>query len=446
LIGYEIAVNQTQHQYAFDFTDKKSEWYLINNFRKIYELPYNLAKPKSVLVIGAGSGNDVVIALDRGAETIDAVEIDPTIAKMGKNLHPQRPYLDKKVNVFVDDARSFLNKTDKKYDLVVFSYLDAHRLLSQFSTIRLDNFIYTVESFKEAKKHLNPNGMLVVTYRVFHDWIAGRLQKELEEVFGNNVIAYKASTYRRDDTVIFFAAPNIHKIARQNFKEFILTDKYKNIDVPSATDDWPYLYLIRKSISRHYIYVVLCVLVLSLVFIYSMLKNKIQHLKHYHFFFLGAAFMLMETKSITRFALLYGSTWVINTAVIGSILFMILFANLVASKIKSYRLEPFYALLAVAIVLEWYIDTSVFLSFNRTLGLILSSALLALPLFFAGIIFARSFKEVKNPANVFAFNLAGAVLGGMLEYSAMIAGFKALSFIVLALYAASYVSFKKKLI
>ena len=72
--------------------------------------------------------------------------------------------------------------------------------------------------------------------------------------------------------------------------------------------------------------------------------------------------------------------------------------------------------------------------------------LLALPLFFAGIIFAKSFKEIQDPAGAFAFNLAGAVAGGILEYSSMIMGFRALSFIVLAMYAASYFALKKKLI
>lgn len=447
-MGYEISVNKTQHQFAFDFSNKGPSWDIIENFRNIYELPYKFYKPDDVLVVGAGSGNEVAISIEMGAKKIDAVEIDPVIAKMGYDLHPQRPYLDEKVSVFVDDARSFLNKTNRGYDLIVFGYLDAHRLLSGFSTVRLDNFIYTVKSFNDAKKCLKSDGILVVTYLIFRDWIATRLQKELEEVFGKDLFACKASAYRHNDTIVFFAGPGIDKIRKGDIAGFDLVDidDKKEIDITPATDDWPYLYLLNRSIPKHYIIVLLSILILSIIIIYSALKEKIKHMRHYHFFFLGVAFMLIETKSITRFALLYGSTWVVNTAVITSILSVILIANFIVSRIRICRLGPYYILLMGSILLEWCIDTSIFLSFNRAAGLILSSMLLAFPLLFAAIIFAISFKRTNDPSGVFAFNLTGAVLGGVLEYGAMIYGFRSLSLIALAMYAVSYFAYRKKLI
>jgi spermidine synthase len=78
-----------------------------------YHVPYRtLTKaPRRVLVLGAGTGNDVAVALDEGAEQIDAVEIDPVILQLGRKFHPDHPYDSSKVRIFNTDARSYLNHT-----------------------------------------------------------------------------------------------------------------------------------------------------------------------------------------------------------------------------------------------------------------------------------------------------------------------------------------------
>jgi hypothetical protein len=118
-----------------------------------YELPYQLTpNAKNVLILGAGTGNDAAGALRHGAEHVDAVEIDPEILRLGRQYHPERPYISPRVTTYADDARAFLKKTKKKYDLVVFGYLDSSILLSSFSSLRLDNYVYTLESFQDAKR------------------------------------------------------------------------------------------------------------------------------------------------------------------------------------------------------------------------------------------------------------------------------------------------------
>ncbi|MFH1678925.1 MAG: hypothetical protein ABH914_04845, partial [Candidatus Omnitrophota bacterium] len=182
---FYISINNTHLQYAFNLSDERV---IIpphlKHYKAIYEFPYTLIKPKDVLVLGAGSGNDVSAALRKGAEEVDAVEIDPFIAQLGDNLHSEKPYLSPKVNVFVDDARSFIRRTNKTYGLITFGYLDAHRVLSQFSSVRMDNFIYTKESFFDIKKRLNPEGYIVLTYLGFRRWIEEKLFFGLQEVFG----------------------------------------------------------------------------------------------------------------------------------------------------------------------------------------------------------------------------------------------------------------------
>jgi spermidine synthase len=60
--------------------------------------------------LGAGSSNEAVMALLQKVPEISAVEIDPAIADLGRELHPQRPYRHPHVNVFVEDARSLSGK------------------------------------------------------------------------------------------------------------------------------------------------------------------------------------------------------------------------------------------------------------------------------------------------------------------------------------------------
>ena len=58
--------------------------------RSHYVLPFRLAGPRGrVLVVGSGTGNDVAGALAAGAWAVDAVEIDPLIAGVGRDRHPE---------------------------------------------------------------------------------------------------------------------------------------------------------------------------------------------------------------------------------------------------------------------------------------------------------------------------------------------------------------------
>ena len=69
---------------------------------------------RDVLIIGAGSGNDLAHALRFGASQIDAVEIDPVIQDIGRNYHPDHPYQDARVIPHLDDGRHFLRTTDQQ--------------------------------------------------------------------------------------------------------------------------------------------------------------------------------------------------------------------------------------------------------------------------------------------------------------------------------------------
>lgn len=443
VIGLFISANNTHHQYAFNLTEKSvAATPELTHYKDIYEFPYKLVKPKNSLILGAGSGNDASAALRMGLKDIYAIEIDPFIASLGKNVHTERPYLSRNVHLYIDDARSFIRKTDKKFDLITFGYLDAHKVLSQFSSVRLDNFIYTKESFQDIKERFSPNGMMSLTYLVFREWIGSKLYAGLKDVFNDDLIAIRTTTYSPDDTAIFLAGPGVRNIRDMNILGFNIYEGFdKNANF--ITDDWPYLYLTERTIPHHYILILIFALFISIIGIFCVQSAPIRKFNA-HFFFLGAGFMLLEAVSITRFALLFGSTWIVNSSVIISILIMILFANLYVAKSKKTNIKFLYVLLVASILLNWLLKPDFYFSFSRLTGIVLSSFVLSLPLLFAGIIFAVSFKEAGDVPSVFAYNLLGAIVGGFCEYISMITGFRFLFIVGIAMYLLSYVGLQRK--
>src|SRR5262249_5796438 len=108
--------------------------------RAYYEFPFNFKKkPERVAIVGAGSGNDVAAALRMGAAHVDAIEIDPAIAFLGKVSHPEHPYGDPRVTLHINDARNFFRTAQGQYDLIIYGVLDSHTALSHASNLRVDS-------------------------------------------------------------------------------------------------------------------------------------------------------------------------------------------------------------------------------------------------------------------------------------------------------------------
>ena len=101
-----IRVNNRPHQTMAPLS-------LLLSAQPFYSYPYTHlpSTPGDVLIVGAGSGNDVALALARGATHVDAVEIDPVLQRLGRDLHPEHPYQDPRVSVHIDDGRAFLEQS-----------------------------------------------------------------------------------------------------------------------------------------------------------------------------------------------------------------------------------------------------------------------------------------------------------------------------------------------
>jgi hypothetical protein len=160
-------------------------------------------------------------------------------------------------------------------------------------------------------------------------------------------------------------------------------------------------------------------------------------------FFLGAGFMLVETKAVVHMALLFGGTWIVNSVVIFAVLVMILIANLFVAIVKPSRLGVYYAALLASLVVSALVPMDTFLGMDRAAQIVAASILAFTPIFFAGIVFAVSFTRAVEPDRAFGANIAGAMFGGLAEYSSMLLGFQYLLFVAVALYVLSIVGHQK---
>jgi SAM-dependent methyltransferase len=435
-VGFHIAVDDDFLQMALNLSRASVDQFpFLRHWQRQYDLPYTIPRFSydDVLIVGAGTGNDTAAALRHGARRVDAVEIDPAIVNLGKAIHPEKPYSDPRVRVWVDDARSYFNKTSRRYDMVVFGLLDSHRLFSQMSSVRLDSFVFTEESFQEVRGLLKEHGIVVVQHGLGARFVGDRLYKMLTDVFRSPPEVVQVS-----------GLPGLAFMAGPGVSEYLGQVTQHDVDpVDKATDDWPFFYLKRHRLPEEYATALVIMLLISVVGVLGCTGGQVRRVQP-HFFFLGSAFLLIETLSVTRFALLFGSTWVVNTIVFTAILVVVLAANVWMTGWKRGNIHLLYALLAAAVLVNFLFPIHLLLRVGLLTRLLVAMALLASPLFFAALIFAQSFKETPAPELAFASNVLGAVVGGLLEYSSLILGFRILLLVALGLYALSYFALLQK--
>jgi hypothetical protein len=194
-------------------------------------------------------------------------------------------------------------------------------------------------------------------------------------------------------------------------------------EVVYTSDDWPFFYLRGKLIPDLTIRSMVIIGLLGLGMVYLFLpKGRIAI--NGRMFFLGAAFMLLETRAVVQMALLFGSTWLVNSAVFFTVLVLILLANLYVLKVQRVRLFWHYVGLLIFLTAGVLIPVDVFLS-GGILWRYAVPCIIALgPMLFAGVIFSGSFRDATNPDLAFGSNIAGSVLGGLAESFSMLLGFQ----------------------
>jgi len=472
-----------------------------------YALPHLLNRDSGgkpfgqVLIIGAGSGNDVSRALAWGAERVDAVEIDPVIQRIGKRDHPDHPYDDPRVFVHLNDGRNFLKSGNKQYDLIIYALVDSLVLHSGYSNIRLESYLFTKQAMDDVRKRLRPGGTFVMYNYFRQGWIVSRLQNSVRAAFGGDALVVNLPSrdvLNPDDSLggdftmliagenraiqdafmrqpeywlrlrgpfdrqtlngFEYPLPDERSSWRQmpaesrdtsEWKQFRLTQVNSGTaDTRLATDDWPMLYLREPmipgvSLRGGAIMAVIAVLMLAPFMRRATGSSSQPTGLLVQMFFLGAGFMLVETKAVVHMALLFGGTWIVNSVVIFAVLVMILIANLFVAMVRPERLASYYVALLASLVASALVPMDTFLGMDRTAQIVAASILAFTPIFFAGVVFAVSFTRAVEPDRAFGANIAGAMFGGLAEYSSMLLGFQYLLFVAVALYIISILGYQK---
>jgi hypothetical protein len=377
-------------------------------------------------------GNDIAAALRADMGQVVAVEIDPVILQLGQEFHPERPYDDPRVVSVVDDARSYFNRNQDMYDLVVFGLLDSHTLLSSLSSVRLDSYVYTIESFQQARDHLNKDGFIVITFAA-NQWIEERLGRMLVKVFDPEKVYFRrwtgGTTFVASDSI-----PNSN--ALQQYSLWVPNPEFN--DQPLATDDWPYIYLRTMRIPAGYWQTLL---VIGLLCLALMRRSFPEALKpDWHFWLLGAAFLLIEFKSITELALLFGTTWFVNSLAISGVLVMALLANIIVLITKRIDLRWVYGLLFTSLLLGYFFPLARLTGYSVIVKGIIGMTILSLPLFFAGMIFSESLRRYGETSRPLASNFSGSAVGGVLEYGSIWWGIKGLYLVAIVIYIGAMIT------
>jgi spermidine synthase len=400
-----------------------------------YDAPFRFVESRQrVLIVGAGAGNDADAALRNGASQVDAVEIDPVIYSLGRKLHPDHPYQSPKVRVIIDDARSFLRESRDSYDVIVFGLLDSHTEFSGYSNMRIDNYVYTEESLREAKGLLKPSGVLIVKFEVRPPWtwMGERFYSMFNDIFGRPPVVFYAPPAGRMLSATEFIASNDSGVwdrARQPaLAGMILRNPPKfslNLQQAPAptTDDWPYVYNRGRTIPRTYFTVSAILLGLAIL----ILRHAFKPAKActWNFFFLGAGFLLLETQMISRLALYFGSTWLVNCVVISLLLSVLVGANVCVERGAGLSLELWYGATTASLLALYAIHWDALPLRPFVVGTLLAAGY-CVPVFSAGVIFAETFRRSNERSTALGSNIVGAVVGGLAENVSFVFGLKSL--------------------
>lgn len=450
---YKLAVNDASYQLILDLGPEDAARNPSRRppvFRGYsqYDLPVRLhSAPGDVLIVGSGTGNDVAGALRNGAGRVTAVEIDPAIVELGRRFHPERPYDSPRVRLIVDDARAWFAAADERYDVICFGLLDAHTTTAM-TNARLDHYVYTVESVRQARGLLKPGGIVVLSFEVRRPWIGDRIARTLRDVFGRDPLSFRIPVTDFGWGGVMFIAGDLDAVRRRidgdpYLPRFIddwrrLYPQSFDLSVAPATDDWPYLYLDKPRIPMLYL-LLGALLVALLARCAGELKPQrlLSHADrtHAHFFLLGAAFLLLEVQNISKASVALGNTWSVNAVIISGVLCMILLANGLARLLPRLPLPPVYALLCGVCLALYFVDLAPLASLPYAAKAVLVGGLTTLPMLFSGVVFIRSFAAVSGRDAALGANMIGALFGGLLQSLTFLTGMRALLLVVAGLYA-----------
>lgn len=290
-----------------------------------------------------------------------------------------------------------------------------------------------------------PGGLLSISYSAMEDYLSKRIAANLRIATGDKIkpVIFK----KRETSVWHLMAPvtpeqkaKIDALASKGFAD------YSDMDtegVRPSTDDWPFLYLNPTAFDPLYLGVNVLVLALAWLACGKRVRAN-ANAARWQLFFLGSGFLLLELSIIDRLALVFGTTWLVNSICILSVLVAIILSNMaIIKKPDLYKPKVLYAGLILTLITTYFTPLERFTSIGMIVGGTIAAIFSAIPIFFAGLIFSGSFNKEKTPSVGLAFNMLGAVIGGLLEYIATYTGIRSLMLIAIVIYGISFLCMLK---
>jgi hypothetical protein len=326
---------------------------------------------------------------------------------------------------------------------VIFAATDSFTVVTGASSLRVESFLFTREAFECVREHLAPGGVFALTNSYWQPWLVNRHARTLEETFGGKPLA-RYDPGKSNHFAVLAAGPGV--AALRGAPADVITDLPAVLAPEPPTDDWPFPYLREPGIPGHYLAALALVLLVGTLAVLGACRVGGTRLggANPHFFLLGAAFLLLETKSLASFGLLFGTTWLVNACAFCAILGSVLVATAASAWTPVRRRGALYVALAASLALGWAVRPGALLLDPPWLRYALASAIAFAPVFFANLVFAHSFADTSAADTAFASNLLGAAFGGALEYASLALGYRALLPIAGALYALAYLTGRRR--
>ncbi|MCX6791811.1 MAG: spermidine synthase, partial [Candidatus Gottesmanbacteria bacterium] len=299
------------------------------------------------------------------------------------------------------------------------------------TNVRLESFVYTKESFEQAKKHLTDRGVFILYNYYRKTWLVDKLAGMLQDVFQQNPISYSVGEAAK--LAVLMVGPRINDLSPS---ATLIPYTIQHTETP-ATDNWPFLYLRGPNIPALYTHFLLVILAIIFIVTTGTLLYKRSRFD-LRFFLFGAAFLLLETKNLVTFGLLFGSTWQVNAVVFAVILLSVLSANLLSMHFTIRPTWILYLALGTSIGVAALLPKSFLLSLPELTRYTVASVIYFAPVVFANLIFSQLFGKSHDPTVSLGSNILGAVIGGLLEYSSLTFGYNTLYIIIALCYMLAF--------
>ncbi len=227
--------------------------------------PFTIIDDPRVLVIGSGGGRDVVAALASGSTDVTSVEINPII------FDTVREYGDRAGNVYdhsyvdahVDEGRSFISRSDEKFDIIYIPFVDTWASVSSGGLGVSENFLYTEEAFQEYYEHLTDRGKIVaVRWLIDSPRFVSTFLTTLErngvppEEAYRHIIVVSAVSVEEDPsgTLAILSKEPFSNDEIQELYNFFISQSYKPILIPHFVSLEPHASLLDGEITLEQYY------------------------------------------------------------------------------------------------------------------------------------------------------------------------------------------------